>query len=173
MNRRKGLATNAILKLKYIFENKKISVSVKIKVINSYIVPIYLYNSELWTLTKEMRNSIDSFQRRIIRTNVFRVKWPKIMKNDEVYARSGMEPWSKTIDKRRLRWFGHVVRMDSNTPARKALTYAMQPYKRIPGRPLFIWISQMRDQLRGLGMSWDEAIIRSQDRKGWREIVNN
>ena len=32
--------------------------------------------------------------------------------------------------KRRMRWFGHVLRMPENTPVQKALTYAEEQYNR-------------------------------------------
>ena len=51
--------------------------------------------------------------------------WPKIVKNEEVYEKTKIEPWSKTIEKKRIKWFGHLMRLDENTPAQKALRIAL------------------------------------------------
>ncbi len=41
-------------------ENSKYELST-----HNYIASIFLYNSELWTLTETLQNSIDSFHRKI------------------------------------------------------------------------------------------------------------
>ena len=34
-----------------------------------------------------------------------------------LYDKTKIEPWSETIAKRRLRFFGHIARLDENAPA--------------------------------------------------------
>ena len=170
IKRRKGLAINVILKLKYIFDNKRIHTTMKLRVFNAYVASIYLYNSELWTITKTLKNNIDSFQRRILRTNVLNVRWPKTLSNEQVYERTKTEKWSLTIHKRRLRWFGHVARMSPSTPARQALHYGLQQYARRAGRPQLTWIKLMTDQLKSINLTWQEAFEKAQNRVQWREV---
>ena len=74
IKRRKVLAINAANKLKHLFLNKDVTISVKTTLFKSYITPVFLYNSELWTLTNNMQRKVDSFQRRIIRTFVLNVR---------------------------------------------------------------------------------------------------
>ena len=83
IKRRKVLAINAANKLKHLFLNKDVTIRVKTTLFKSCITPIFLYNSELWTLTN-MQRKVDSFQRRIIRTFVLNVRWPTIVKNQEI-----------------------------------------------------------------------------------------
>ena len=59
IKRRKGLAIDALKKLKYIFNNKKISIITKTRTLNAYILPIFLYNCETWTLTASNEKSIE------------------------------------------------------------------------------------------------------------------
>ena len=47
IKRRKILAINAANKLKYLFLNKDVSLSIKTKLFKSYITPIFLYYSTL------------------------------------------------------------------------------------------------------------------------------
>ena len=53
IKRRKVLAINAANKLKLLFLNKDVTVSVKAKLFKSYITPIFLYNSELCDTKKQ------------------------------------------------------------------------------------------------------------------------
>ena len=58
------LTIDAFTRLKQILQSRKVSKAIKLRVFKAYIEPIYLYNSELWTLTKSMEGSIDVFQRK-------------------------------------------------------------------------------------------------------------
>ena len=51
IKRRKILAINAAKNLWGFFKNDKLTISLKLKLINMYIEPTFLYNSETWTLT--------------------------------------------------------------------------------------------------------------------------
>ena len=56
IKRRKGLAIDALHKLKYIFNANKLSIATKVKAFNTYIDSIFLYNSDIWTLTTAREN---------------------------------------------------------------------------------------------------------------------
>ena len=57
------------------------------------------------------------------------------------------EELSKTIKRRRLNFFGHVLRLHEETPAQKALEEVFKPYQRPVGRPPITWISQILKDL--------------------------
>ena len=172
IKRRKGLAIDAAKTLKHVFKGKKVWTSTKSRTFDTYITSIFLYNASTWTLTKTQEAKIDSFQRRMIRINVLNIRWPKKMSNDNVYKISKLEPWSKKIKKQKLTWFGHVMRMNENTPARKALRFAQQNYEKPPGRPKETWIQSTEKLLEDtLNMTWHQAEQATQDRKIWRNLV--
>ena len=54
--RRKGLAIDAMKKLRKAFNSKNISIAIKMRLFNTYIGSIFLYNSELWTVTKQVED---------------------------------------------------------------------------------------------------------------------
>ena len=152
IKRRKVLAINAANKLKHLFSNK----DVKTKLFKSYITPTFLYNFELWTLTNNMQRKLDSFQRRIIRTFVLNVRWPTIVKNEEILNKTKLEPWSIIIGKRRLKWYGKIARLDPSTSACSTLHHALEEFRRHRGRPPKTWLSIMKQQLRSeLNMNWN------------------
>ena len=71
-----------------------------------------------------MSNTIDAFQRRLLR-RVLNVRWPDRMSNNDVYHQTNSEKWSTTIKRRRLRFIGHVLRMSGDVPVRQALHEAV------------------------------------------------
>ena len=144
IKRRKGLSLDAVQKIKYMFNNKKLSIKTKMRAFDAYISSIFLYNSELWTLTSSIEKQIDSFQHRLLRKNVLNIKWPTVMNNEDVYNRMKANKWSIVIKKRRMRWLGHVMRLPEQTPARKAIQYANEKYVRPRGRPPTTWLSMMK-----------------------------
>ena len=110
IKRRKFLAINAASNLRRFFENSKLTINLKLKLINTYIEPIVLYNSEKWTLTKSMVESINAFHRRIVRRYYFNIKWPKTLCNQDLYERTKIVEWKKKVTVRRLKWFGKMAR---------------------------------------------------------------
>ena len=109
---------------KSILKSKLMSESVRIRVFKAYFESIFVCNSELQTLTKALESFINSFQFRLLR-KLIHVVWPKIITNVDLYECTKATPWSITICKRRLLWFGHLLCLPSETLAsqsRKAFT---------------------------------------------------
>ena len=141
---------------------------------DTYVSSVFLYNACLWVLPKAQEEKIDSFQRRLIRTNVLCVRWPQIVKNEEVYEKTSIKPWSKRIKKQRMTWLGHLHRMDESIPAKRAFQYAQQQFRAPRGRPRLTWKRMMEIQLEeDFGMTWEEAQSKSRNRNEWRTSVFN
>ena len=70
---------------------------------------IFLYNCELWTTTKTINNSIDSFHRRQLRY-ALGIIYPRVITNQQLYDVTKCEPWSVVTERRRLSWLGHLMR---------------------------------------------------------------
>ena len=172
-HRRKGLAVGCIANLKHIF-CRKVSIEVKLRAFNCYVASIFLYNSELWTITKKLENEIDSFHRKLIRSAVLNVIWPKKLKNEEVYEKSKMEPWSIVVRKRQLSWFGHLMRLPNDAPAKLSLHHVLHyPTQRPRGRQLTTWISMMCKRFEEMGKTWEQMSILAQDRVKWKTFQNS
>ena len=107
-------------KFEDIFTSTIISISVKIRTFNVYIASIFLYNTELWSVTPTMETQIDSFQRRILRY-ALGIKWPKVMSTNRLYELTKAEQWSKTIKRRRLTFLGHIMRLPRDTPIKESI----------------------------------------------------
>ena len=179
INRRKILAIDAYKTFNSIFSSKKNSIKIKLRTFNAYVASVFLYNSELWTLTKKLENTNDTFQRRHLR-KILGINWQRNISNNELYARTKCEPWSEIIRERRLTWLGHLMRLHPETPARKALKEYLRKVKRPQGRPKTTWMQTVRQDLTSIGIKLDlskeaQTLKRlsdlTHDRKNWRGIV--
>ena len=89
-------------------------------------------------------SGIDSFHRRLLRSACLNIKWPQTISNDELYATTEAEPWSRRIRRRQLSWFGHMVRLPDDTPAKKSFAYAQRPEAKPRGRQIITWLTMMK-----------------------------
>ncbi len=64
INRRKTFALAAFNSQKHIFDSRRATLEVKIRLFNNHIRCIFLYNSKLWTLPKSLENTINVFQKK-------------------------------------------------------------------------------------------------------------
>ena len=146
IERRKGLTINVMKDLKPLFKNHRLKLEMKIRIFQSYVNPIFLYNSELWTMNAKDIKSIDAFHRRQLRY-ALNIIWPRKISNEDLYSITKVEQWSEVVMRRKLSWLGHLMRLPSDTPAQIALNEAMKPAKRPRGKPRTTWISSIKKDM--------------------------
>ena len=72
---------------------------------------------------------------------------------------------------RRLRWAGHVARMEEGKSAFKILT--VKPTRKSPlGRPRRRWEDNIKMDLEEIGINSGNWVNSAQDRNYWRALVN-
>ena len=174
IKRRKSLAINAFNTYEKILTSKHISLDVRMRLFNTYITSIFMYNSELWILTKQREQEIDVFQRKLLR-RLLKMHYPYKISNEDLYERTNEKSWHSKIEARRLRLLGHLLRLDEETTARKALTESMRKVKRPQGRPKETWLSMIEKQLKGINLSIHNThniIQLAENRKLWRCLTS-
>ena len=77
----------------------------------------------------------------------------------------------RVIKSRRLRWAGHVARMEEGRSAFKILT-ALSTGKRPLGRHRRRWEDNIRMDLEEIGNNAGNWVDSAQDRDYWRALVN-
>ena len=169
INRRKQLACAAFNKNKKSLCSKEISLSVRLRIFQALITPIFLYNSEIWTLSKKDRTKIDTFQRQFLRQIVRNRK----TRNVQLYRICQTREWSLTIQERRLKWFGHLQRLPKEAPARLAYEEVTQkPVKKLKGGQPLTWLKTIERDLHSIDLTLGKASKIAQDRdKYHQEIV--
>ena len=78
-----------------------------------------------------------------------------------------MEPLEMVMTKRRLNWFGHVVRRSASEPLGRIMS-VVAPGRRPRGRPKKTWKQRVEDDLRKFGLNGASA----EDRDEWKAIVD-
>ena len=107
--RGKCLTIDSMKKMEYIYKSKNLTLEMKLRTFNAFSGSAFLYNSEFWSMTATAEKKIDSFHRRMLRQAIVHVRWPKKISNANLYRNTKVEPWSKTINRRRLNWLGHLA----------------------------------------------------------------
>ena len=179
INRRKVLSMKS---KEDAYKSKRISLSLKARSFEVFSVSIFLYNSELWTVTKTTEKKIDSFQRRL-RRQVINIKWPKEISNDYLYIITNTEKWSTQIKRRRLNWLGHMMRLTQDTPARQSLNEALSQPKRKVGKQPLTWIKHVEQDLQPIiQLEFNTNIVETsiqrleaitEDRNKWKQLIKN
>ena len=77
----------------------------------------------------------------------------------------------RVIKSRRLRWAGHVARMEEGRNAFKLLT-GTSAGKRSLGRPWRRWEDKIRMDLKEMGVSAKNLVYSAHDRVYWRALVS-
>ena len=172
IKRRKRLAREAMDKIKYISRDRRLDIDIKMRAFNAYTSSVFLYNSETWTVNKTTADSLDSYHRRLMR-DAINIRWPNKINTTELYKKTQQTPWSKTITKRRVRLYGHLMRLPEETPVRQAMLEYERPLKMARGAPKFTWKKNIENDLSQLGIDKKAAAEIAQDRKRWRALVNS
>ena len=133
---RKHLSNVALNKLANIWNRAdKIKQKTRIKLYNSLVRSILLYNCGTWALTKTDEDRLDSFHRRQLR-RILGIHYPTKVSNQSLYKKCKEIPLSLQILKSRWRLFGHVLRRDPSIPANVAMRYYFtESTNRGRGRP--------------------------------------
>ena len=103
----------------------------------------------LFLLSKRDRKQLNIFEKKVYRRILGLVydnekeNW-KILTNEEIYANIKKPTITETIRLQRLRWFGHVQRMEENRILKRVL-YMNLKTRRPRGRPRNRWLDEVRE----------------------------
>ena len=106
--------------------SRLLSKNLNIKIYKTAILPVVLYGCETWSLTLREEKRLRVFENRILR-RIFRPKrdengeWRRLH-NEELHSLYRSPNIVRVIKSRRLRWAGHVARMEEGRSAFKILT---------------------------------------------------
>ena len=98
----------------------RITITTKLKLYNTCILPIFLYGSDCWAVTKRDVLKIEALDQWCLR-KLLGIKWYHHVRNDEVRRTTGQPRLSAIVQARRLSLFGHIARMLCETDARNII----------------------------------------------------
>ena len=122
-------------------------------------------------MTKKEDQALLIFERKIFR-RIYGPKYEngewKSRTNRELEEISKGENIVKWIKGQRIRWLGHLERMEEDSMPKKIFTQELEGTRR-RGRPRKIWKEEVERDLQVLGVRrWRELVA---DRKKWKDIV--
>lgn len=155
-----AIARNATQKMVKIWRSRGINNSLKLQIALTSIFPIATYGSETWAMTKRDEKRVDAFEMWVYR-RILRVPWTDRRTNRWVLDKLDTEMLlRKSIARRKLQFFGHVVRRDG---LGKSLITGTMEARRRRGRPAISWFKDIHIM--------DRATRATADREGWRRLV--
>ena len=98
------------------------------------------------------------------------ISWRDKATNKDVRKMTTEETLETIIRMRRLRWMGHFFRMDEGRRRRQVMAWNGEG-KRKRGRPRKNWPETIREDLRCLELTWEEAEEVGTDRDEWRRCI--
>ena len=117
-----------------VFTNRQFSIFTDMKIFRALVRPVLLYGCETWSVTQPNLQRLNTFHMRCIRSILGVSRWNKI-KNSDNLERACEDPIAMTIQKQRLQWLGHLVRMSNNRPQKQLLRSRLSNATRPTHRP--------------------------------------
>jgi hypothetical protein len=133
MNRRKGLASAAYKQAAALWTRSSyVSEQRRLLIYNACVKPILTYNMGTWALSKNDTDKLDAFHRTQLR-NILNIRYPEHIHNKDLYARTKTRPISHEMFEDRWKLMGHILRMNDEVPAKKAMTYYFDDHQALGG----------------------------------------
>ncbi|KAI8512856.1 calcium ion binding [Branchiostoma belcheri] len=137
------------------------------------VVSILLYGAETWPLSNTLAARLDGFDSRCLR-RILGVRWFDHLPGTELRQRTQQPPASRVAAMRRVRWYGHVLRLPPDHPTQAILNFSPQSagWKRPRGAPRTRWSDVLAKDLALVNITPEEAQGLAQDRSRWKEVVH-
>jgi hypothetical protein len=125
---------------------------------------IVTHASETWVLKENIIQKLLRFERKMLRKTFGPVKsldglW-RLINNEELDQIIRQQNIVQQIKARRIRWFGHIQRMNEHLTTRK-----IKP----KGRPKKRWLDRTREDWKIIGVAdWKKCVL---DRQKWQQLI--
>ena len=149
-----------------------LSVAAKVHVFKGTVIPALLYGAETWTVKLHHENKLESFIADCLRV-LF--KQPRFTGRTtaSLFKQANLPPVRIMLRKMRMRWLGHVARMDDERLP-KQLLYADMDVgtTRAPGGQRKRWKDCVMTDLKSLNIDTHTWQNLAKDRQAWRAAVD-
>ena len=171
LDTRIGKAATAMAHLtKRVWDNDMLTVKTKMKVYQGLVLSTLLYGSEAWALYSHQERGLNAFHLRCIR-RLLGLTWQDRVTNIDVLAKAGMPSIFTTLTTRRLRWLGHVSRMDDGRIPKDLLFGELASGTRPTGRPALRYKDVCKRDLKAGSFNPLKLETAASDRVGWRTTI--
>lgn len=171
VRRRLASGNRCFFGLHKLFRSRTLSRRLKCTLYRTLVRPVVTYGSETWSMTKRDEQDLLAFEHRILRRIFGGVhdtnRWRRRM-NHELDTLFGQPSIVRAIKIGRLRWLGHVHRMDGRRIPRKLFEGAPDGQRR-RGRPRSRWRDCVLEDLQSLNVQDWKSL--AGNRSAWRSLL--
>ena len=154
LEQRMAIARTRFGQLHEIWRSKKLPISAKIRIYACAVISVLTYGNEIWKFSEKIKAKLRGWNARclsVITGRGFREETVK--PSFDLVAR---------LRSRRLRWAGHILRMEESSLLRQVLL----AQSKVEGRATGGLLADAPEY-----ESTEELLELAQDRDGWREVV--
>jgi len=170
VKRRIGLANGVVQSLASIWRAEGISVKTKVRVYETLVLSLLLYNSETWALKEETKQRLLVFEMACLR-RITGISRRERIRNTVIRGKAGVkENILQKIARSRMRYLGHVIRMPNSRFPNMAF-YGQVHGQRSRGRPRMRWIDNVKKDCERAGITIVQATQDAADRILWKSRV--
>ena len=144
-----------------VINDKKMPRRLKVKMYLTVIRPVLLYGAETWTVGKKEERILESTEMRMLR----RIKGVTLrdrLRSVNIRRELGVNDIIEKAREIRLRWYGHLTRMDDINPVKAVMNGEVDGR-----RPRKRWRDNIMENMKILKITPDDV----QDRKRWRKRI--
>jgi len=135
---------------------------------------VHLTNIPIWfdclAISKTDARKIDALDQWCLRM-LLGIKWYQFIRNDDVWRLTKQPKLTAIIQSCQLTLFGHIMRMNDNTDAKRIpLASPLRDWRRQLGRPRIMWLSTIQQDLKH-HLMLPEAADLAQNCPLWRMML--
>ena len=164
-------ANAALAKLKTVWNDQKVKLQYKVRLLRALVLAIFLYACESWTLNADLERRINAMEMRCYR-RLLGISYREHRPNAEVRniitdAIGQHKDLLQIVKERKLKWYGHVTR---GTGLAKTILQGTVEGGRRQGRQRRRWQDDVKDWTE---LDFAETQRLAHDRESWRVVVSN
>ncbi|XP_063892975.1 uncharacterized protein LOC135117521 [Helicoverpa armigera] len=153
-----------------VWYNKHLTTKTKMVVFQASILSILLYGAETWTSYAKQERRLNCFYMRCLR-KILGITWQDRITNERVLDIAQLPSLMALLKQRRLRWLGHVHRMEPSRLPRRVLLGAVANAKRDVGRPLLRFKDCIKRDMAAFKIDHRDWEKLAEKRPEWRKRV--
>ena len=147
-----------------VWENTNLTTNTKIAVYNACVLSTLLYGSETWTAYARRERRLNSFHLRCLR-RILGISWQDRVPNKDIPSMFAM------LSQRRLRWLGHILRMEDGRVSKDVLYGELTSGSRPVGRPMLRYKDVCKREMNSAEINPDSWEAAAADRSNWLHMV--
>uniref|UniRef100_A0A8D8LPD3 Craniofacial development protein 2 n=1 Tax=Cacopsylla melanoneura TaxID=428564 RepID=A0A8D8LPD3_9HEMI len=137
-------ARAVFVKMNSLLTSLNLPLQLRLRIVKCYVFSVLYYGMESWILKQDVMKNLEAFEMWVYR-RMLRISWKDRITNKTVLQRMGKEcEVLVTIKKRKLEFFGHVMRNDKYNLVQLVIDGEIVG-KRSVGRPITSWIGNIKE----------------------------